>query len=91
MCGDASDAGAFSVEQVPSTPPEDTPSALEDPIAAGLPEPLVDPTDIRPGGPPPDGIPAIDEPRLQRADEIDWLDDAEAVLSVTVDGETRGY
>lgn len=37
------------------------------------------------------GIPALDEPRFQRARDVDWLSDAKPVPTVTVAGETRGY
>jgi hypothetical protein len=67
------------------------PSALDDPTAAGLPEPLIDVSQLRSGGPPPDGIPAIDEPRFDSAADIDWLADDESVLVLEVDGETRAY
>lgn len=87
---DDGSTGTVALRQVKAGPTEDVPSAL-DGMHPSFPEPLVDPAQILPGGPPPDGIPPIDEPRFQRASEIDWLDDAEAVLSVTVEGETRGY
>jgi Protein of unknown function (DUF3179) len=43
------------------------------------------------GGPPKDGIPAIDAPRYTRADEVDFLEDREPVILVTVEGESRAY
>jgi len=70
---------------------EDVPSALEDPNNPAFPEPLIDLGDLLSGGPPPDGIPAIDQPEFERADRVDWLEDNEAVLSLTVGGETRAY
>ncbi len=72
-------------------PREDTPSALDDMRQRSFPAALVDPDQILSGGPPPDGIPAIDSPRFVRADDVEWLGDGEPVLSLTVDGETRGY
>ncbi|GAA4374623.1 DUF3179 domain-containing protein [Agromyces bauzanensis] len=54
-------------------------------------DPLIDPGEVLSGGPPPDGIPAIDDPRFQPADEVDWLTANEPILSLTVGGETRGY
>jgi hypothetical protein len=47
--------------------------------------------EIRSGGPPKDGIPAIDEPAFETALDVDWLRDPEPVIAVTVDGVTRGY
>lgn len=70
---------------------EDVPSALDDPNNPAFPTPLIDPDELISGGPPPDGIPAIDAPTFERADQVDWLEDNEAVLSLTVGGETRAY
>ena len=70
---------------------EDGPSALDDPRDPRLPKPLIDPEKLLSGGPPPDGIPAIDNPRFQRARDVDWLAATEAVLSLTIAGETRAY
>ncbi|MGH9168540.1 MAG: hypothetical protein ACRD02_12020, partial [Acidimicrobiia bacterium] len=38
------------------------PSALGDPTNSAFPEPLVDPSQIISGGPPPEGIPPVDDP-----------------------------
>lgn len=73
------------------SPREDVPSALDDPGDARLPAPLVDTEEIISGGPPPDGIPPIDEPTFQAADAIDWLKDEEPVLTLEADGEWRAY
>jgi hypothetical protein len=84
-------AVTFSVDQVAATPKEDTPSALlwiDNPI---LPTPLVDPAEIQSGGPPPDGIPPIDEPTFLAAADVDFLDDREPVLALEIDGEARAY
>jgi hypothetical protein len=70
---------------------EDGPSALDDPRDPRLPKPLIDPDQLLSGGPPPDGIPAIDNPRFQRARDVDWLAETEAVLALTVNGESRAY
>ena len=40
----------------------DGPSALDTSSAEEFPAPLVDPAEIISGGPPPDGIPPLDEP-----------------------------
>ena len=80
-----------AVPQIPSSPPQDVPSALDDPHDSRFPPPLVDPDAIRSGGPPPDGIPPIDEPRFQPADTVGWLEPEEPVLVVEVDGEARAY
>lgn len=68
------------------------PSALEDMNNPAFPEPLVDPSEIISGGPPPDGIPSIDEPAFVSVTEADeWLEDREPVVSFSVEGETRAY
>jgi len=43
------------------------------------------------GGVAPDAIPAIDDPVVERASSVDWLDDREAVLVLQLDGEPRAY
>jgi hypothetical protein len=85
------DAGEPAAAAGSAGPTEDVPSALDDRFDPRLPEPLLDPEQIVSGGPPPDGIPPIDEPRFERADGVDWLGDREPVLSLTVAGESRAY
>ncbi|MGH9194296.1 MAG: DUF3179 domain-containing (seleno)protein, partial [Acidimicrobiia bacterium] len=87
----ATSESAVEVEQIQSSPKEDVPSALENPAADSLPKPLVDPSEIISGGPPPDGIPAIDKPRFQKASSVDWIEPKEAVLSFQLGDETRAY
>jgi hypothetical protein len=50
----------------------------------------VDLDEIRPGGPPPDGIPPIDEPRFETVADAE-LADREPVMVVERDGETHVY
>jgi hypothetical protein len=57
----------------------------------GAPAPLVDLAEIRSGGPPPDGIPSIDEPAFITAAEVDFLAENEPVLAVDIDGDVRAY
>ena len=52
---------------------------------------LVSLDEFQSGGPPKDGIPAIDVPQFTRANEIDWIDEQEPVIVVEIDGETRAY
>lgn len=61
------------------------------PTTRASPTPLLDVDQLLAGGPPPDGIPAIDVPRFQPVSEVDWLEDSEPVLSLTVGQETRAY
>jgi hypothetical protein len=44
------------------------------------------------GGPPPDGIPSIDNPKLISAQEADkFLEDSELVLGLDINGDIRAY
>jgi Protein of unknown function (DUF3179) len=70
---------------------ENVPSALKDPTNPAFPSPLIKLDHLVSGGPPPDGIPPIDNPKFQAARDVDWLEDAEPVLSLSVEGETRAY
>jgi Protein of unknown function (DUF3179) len=82
---------AVTLPQATSGPTEDVPSALRDMRHPAFPPPLIDPGEIRSGGPPPDGIPAIDRPTFLHASVVPWLADTEAVLVLTIGGQTRGY
>ena len=74
-----------------ASPREDVASALDNPRHAGFPGPLIELDHLVSGGPPPDGIPPIDNPKFADAAAVDWLDEQEPVLSLTVAGETRAY
>jgi len=89
--GSAEQTEHVQLPQVAAGPSEDGPSALDDMRDKRLPEPLLNPDQILSGGPPPDGIPAIDQPRFSRAGTVGWLTGTEPLLSLTVGGETRGY
>jgi hypothetical protein len=80
-----------ALPEIPSSPRQQGPSALDDVTGPGLPRPLVDPAQILPGGPPPDGIPAVDRPRFLRAGNVNFLRDQEPVIAVNVGGEDRAY
>ncbi|MGH2747615.1 MAG: DUF3179 domain-containing protein [Actinomycetota bacterium] len=54
-------------------------------------EPLVDPDDIISGGPPPDGIPPIDEPKFLSIAEVDFLEPQEPVVSLVIEDDARAY
>ncbi len=83
--------GEVEVEQIPGGPREDVPSALDDPTNDAFPPARVDVEEIRSGGPPPDGIPPIDEPRFARPDTFRSLDDREPVIAFELDGDARAY
>lgn len=67
-------------------------SALDDRFDASFPEPLIDPDEVISGGPPPDGIPPIDDPQFVSVSEADeWIHEVEPVLVVDIDGDVRAY
>ncbi len=52
----------------------------------------VDLSTIRSGGPPPDGIPPIDQPQYESVESAgEWLQGPSPLIAVTVNGDTRGY
>ncbi|GAB2763974.1 DUF3179 domain-containing protein [Nocardioides salsibiostraticola] len=69
----------------------DAVSALDSRDDASFPTPLIPLEEILSGGPPPDGIPSLDDPQFDPADEVDWLSPGDPVLSLTIGDETRGY
>lgn len=57
-----------------------------------FPPSVVDPNDIFSGGPPPDGIPPIDDPVYAPISEIDFIDnDNEGVVVVEINGEVKAF
>jgi len=53
---------------------------------------LVHPDKIQSGGPPPDGIPSIDNPEYVTVSDADaWIEDNELVLALSYRGVTRAY
>lgn len=87
----AADGTATTVDQAAPSPAEDVPSALDDPDDDSFPEPLIDTAELLSGGPPPDGIPAIDRPKFLAADHVDFLDDEEPVLAIEIGDDARAY
>jgi len=99
-----STSDAASSSAVPTTTPADPevtaavgvlpegPSALQTQSADEFPEPLVDPSEIISGGPPPDGIPPIEDPVfVDVADALDLLPAAEPVVALEINGDARAY
>ena len=78
-------------EPIASTPREDVPSALRDRNHPDHPEPLIDLGQIFSGGPPPDGIPPLEDPAFEPAGEVDWLAEVEPVLALEINGDARAY
>ncbi len=52
---------------------------------------LIPEKEILSGGPPRDGIPAIDEPKFETVVDASWLRDADRVLALVVNGQARAY
>jgi len=82
------------VEWVPPSPRIETIPGLE--IVDGVREntwakPLVDLGDIRPGGLPPDGLPALNRPAFVRARSVWFLADREPVVTLEINGDARAY
>ena len=68
------------------------PSALDTMFADEFPDPLIDPNEVISGGPPPDGIPPIDDPVfLDVADNLELLPANEPVVVLEIDGDARAY
>jgi hypothetical protein len=82
---------SVALPEISPSPRQNVPPALDNPTGAGLPKPLIDPAQFLDGGPPPDGIPAIDHPRFLRADQVGFLTEKEPVVAVQVGGEDRAY
>ena len=90
--GESSEASSTNVPvPLDSLGEKEVASALDDRFDESFPPPLIDPEDLMSGGPPPDGIPPIDDPTFETAEDVDWLDASEPVLSLTVGSETRAY
>lgn len=87
-------AEVVAVDQTPSSPRDDSrPSGLrswEDPTS-DLPEPTIDLSVLRSGGPPPDGIPSIDEPVFHAASGVDYLRPTDPVVALEINGDARAY
>ena len=85
-----SDGEPFLLPGVRSSPRNVTTSGLglhrDRSTPDGVPEPLVEFDEVRSGGPPPDGIPPVDEPRFLRVEDVDFLADNEPVLALEIDG-----
>jgi hypothetical protein len=68
------------------------PSALDTMFADEFPDPLIDPNEVISGGPPPDGIPPIDNPVFLDVDEdFELLPADEPVVVLEIDGDARAY
>ena len=52
---------------------------------------LIPENEILSGGPPRDGIPAIDQPKFERVEEAGWLEDSDRLIGIVVDGVAKAY
>ncbi len=88
-------ANESAVDQIESSPRDVTASGLDafrsKEVPAGVPEPLVAFDEIRSGGPPPDGIPPVDDPVFLDVADVEFLADNEPVLALEIDGDARAY
>ena len=81
------------VERTEPSPREDTRPGLttfSDPLPE-LPEPTIDLSRLRSGGPPPDGILSISNPVFHAASSVDYLTPTSPVLAVEINGDARAY
>jgi hypothetical protein len=93
-CGGGSDESTSS-DKKKQDPPVGLAKASPPPDAAqwetDFSKQLVRIEEFQSGGPPKDGIPAIDAPRYTHAEEVQFLEDREPVIEITVAGESRAY
>lgn len=67
-------------------------SALDNMEDPSFPEPLIDPNEIISGGPPPDGIPSIDDPQVVSVEKADeWIGTNEPVIYLEMNDEVHAY
>lgn len=90
--GDSDDTASFDYSTI-DYDVEAAGSALRgDRQLVAFPPSVVDPNDIFSGGPPPDGIPPIDDPVYAPISEIDFIaDNNEGVVVVEINGEVKAY
>jgi hypothetical protein len=81
---DRTGSGATN-EPDPSRPPAAPIVGSDDP------RPLIDPDELVHGGPPPDGIPPIDDPVFEPARLDVHLDPREPVIALEIGGDARAY
>ncbi len=52
---------------------------------------LVNPSEIKKGGPGRDGIPALNYPQFLKADKANFLNDSDLIIGLTVENEAKAY
>jgi len=79
-------------ELAPASPEDNPPPGAESQFSTDFSQHTIPYTEVLSGGPPKDGIPAIDSPAVVSITDADaWLEGAEAVVVVSVDGTARAY
>ncbi len=87
VSGDSDSVDLPAVGELPSGP-----SALDTMFSDQFPEPLIDPGQVISGGPPPDGIPPIDDPVfIEVSENLELLPGSEPVVVVDINGDARAY
>lgn len=82
----------FNTETPAFLPEETPPNGAQNEFSTDFSKHIVPYTEILSGGPPKDGIPAIDNPKyVSIGDADEWLEENEPVIIVTVDNEVRAY
>ncbi len=66
-------------------------ASASDSSSEGVTPPLIDLDDIISGGPPPDGIPPIDDPKFLAPEDVTFLVPQEPVIAVEVEGVAKAY
>lgn len=79
------------LETIDPSPRQDVASALRDPENPELPVATIDREDLLSGGPPPDGIPAIDAPAFEPVGSVAWLSPDEPVIALATESGARAY
>lgn len=88
-----SSAVVVDTEQSASSSRQDVPSGLDsfrEPLDEFAP-PTIDLNVLRSGGPPPDGIPSIDDPVFHDAATVDYLGPTDPVVALEINGDARAY
>ncbi|MDG7054667.1 MAG: DUF3179 domain-containing protein, partial [Nitrososphaerota archaeon] len=79
-------------ENEPAPEVEQTVQSIEYEIFVTNGEKHIVPLDkIKSGGPPPDGIPSIDDPKFTEADNENHVADSDIVLGLEINGEAKAY
>jgi hypothetical protein len=90
--GASGDAGRDKDRPVVPGSSEEPPEGATEEFTTDFTEHSVPYTEIRSGGPPKDGIPAIDKPRFVGVDEADaWLEPREPVIQLRIGDEVKAY